>query len=283
MEGRTPLTSAAGPLRGSHALPLPPDLDRPAPGRPWVPLGLWLPAYGLVVLGLLAWRMPSPTPGARPTSVRVSLAAFDPPIYAPPPGPAPGPSGGSHRLGTGTIDPGLLALPALVKIRVPPTQLATLTDLAAPPLQLPLTLDKSLPVRPGGNGVPKGDGAGFGRGHGNGVGDGSGGGGSAKLQLVRSVTPDYPPGTKDGESVTVQLLVGSDGTTLEAVPLTGRPELHAAVLKAAFGWQFRVPKAFASRAPFRVTVEFTYHRQQIQGPRGNRYSEVQELTPVVIR
>jgi hypothetical protein len=115
------------------------------------------------------------------------------------------------------------------------------------------------------------------------VGDGFGDGGSAKLQLVRSVTPDYPPGTKDGESVTVQLLVGSDGTTLEAVPLTGRPELHAAVLKAAFGWQFRVPKAFASRAPFRVKVEFTYHRQQIHGPMPNRRSVVEELAPVVIR
>ena len=81
---------------------------------------------------------------------------------------------------------------------------------------------------------------------------------------------------KDGDRVEVRLLVNADGVPIRALPLSGRMVLYPAVLQAARKGRFDVPQAYANRAPFEVTVEFTYRLGVDES------SQVQELRPVVL-
>ncbi len=271
--------------------PDPPQLGTAIVCSPWLKLVLWLPLYTLALVGLLGWRVAAPTEAGAPPSkvVRLMLKAFDPPRYAPDPGRLPGPAGGSHRKGDGAIDVRLLALPALEEIHQPPARILPILEPELRPLDAPLTIDKSLPVRAGGNGVPRGDGAGFGRGHGDGVGDGSGQGDTALLKLIRSVLPDYSQSKEeaplDGQLVKVRVRVGADGVPIEAMPVSGngRKGSLRAILRAAMQWRFEVPKGFASQAPFEVFVDFSYHKVPFVSPEASWLTKVSEVKPVVIQ
>ncbi|WLT32103.1 hypothetical protein [Geothrix sp. PMB-07] len=249
---------------------------------------MWLPLYGAVVLGLLCWRVDLSVPPSLPAVVGVSLASFEPPEFRPLPGPAPGPPGGSNRKGNDAIDARLLTLPALDVIEAPPTRVLPVVEPEFQPSAPPLIVDKSLPVVPGGNGVPRGDGLGFGRGHGDGVGNGTGQGGRGILKLVKSVAPDYShdPALSpiDGQRVKVCLQVGKDGVPFDArvVSAAGYEPSFPATLKVALAWRFQVPKGFASRAPFEVFVDFTYRQDQAKAKRPGRSTQVSEVAPIVV-
>lgn len=271
--------------------PGPPEFGQVPACRRWVTVSLWGPIYGLVVLGLLCLRMggdPAPV-NVPPLAIRVVLGPFDPPRFAPEPGRLPGPSGGSHRLGSGTIDVRLLELPALETVRTPPERILPILEPEILPAVPPLALDKSLPVHAGGNGVPRGDGAGFGRGHGDGVGPGSGRDGKGILKLLRSVSPQYPTGTYDapidGQSVRVKLQVSAEGLPIRAAVVggRGRQSTFAAIVQAALQWRFEVQKEFAGLAPFEVLVEFTYRQEASRKGNLDQVTEVLELKPVELR
>ncbi|MBI1754400.1 MAG: hypothetical protein HY014_18175 [Acidobacteria bacterium] len=261
----------------------PRDLKRSTLGR-W----LWFPFYGAVVFGLLCWRVELPGLPS-PVVARVALDSFDPPEYRPAPGRAPGPAGGSNRKGNDAIDARLLTLPALDVVEVPPARVLEALEPEFQPLASPLTIDKSLPVMAGGNGVPRGDGIGFGRGHGDGVGNGAGERGLGILKLITSVTPDYSSDSTlspmNGQHVKVRLQVGKDGVPFAAmvVSAAGHEPSYPAVLKAALAWRFLVPKGFAGRAPFEVFVNFTYRQDQAKAMRPERSSRVIEVAPVVVQ
>lgn len=261
--------------------PLPPPYDRlPAEAR--------LPALGLaallmaLILWLFTWqRLPSSEP-AVPHSIAVMLNGGAAPQYEMEPDERPGPAGGSNRRGTGSIDPELLKLPSVAVVRTPPTHLpeplavdlpqaTRLPEVALPALPTPLVVDKSLPVRLGGNGAFKGDGEGFGRGHGNGVGDGSGGGrrGEGALKLIKyvSIVHEGNPGDDplQGRSVHVRLWIGPDGIPQEAEVLSGPARVHEEVRRAALEWRFEVPPHLRAQAPFEVTIDFRF--KTVRSPR----------------
>lgn len=254
--------------------PLPPRYDRsPAEAR--------LPALGLatllmaLILWLFSWQRMASSQTAAPRSIAVMLNGGAAPQYEMEPDERPGPAGGSNRRGNGSIDPGLLRLPSVAVVRTPPAHLAEplaidlpqatrLPEVALPALPTPLVVDKSLPVRLGGNGAFKGDGEGFGRGHGNGVGDGSGGGkgGGGALKLIKyvSIVHEGNPGDDplQGRSVHVRLWIGADGIPQEAEVLSGPSRVHEEVRRAALEWRFEVPPHLKAQAPIAVTIDFRF-------------------------
>lgn len=256
------------------ALPQLPDY--PGPG-----LGLRLPALAVSLamvaslvraLGLSGGQGGVP-PGRASRGVSIRLREGQAPEYAPSPDPRPGPAGGSSRLGTGNIDPGLMKLPCLRVVRTPPPVLpdplavdlpeakqAQAQDLPALPREL--ALDKSLPLRLGGNGAFQGDGEGFGRGHGNGLGDGSGGGAQGGLRLLKSVGIVHQGQRGDsplqGRTVKVRLWIGPDGVPIQAELLSGPPRVYEEVRQAALDWRFEVPAHLKARAPIPVLIDFRF-------------------------
>ena len=233
----------------------------------------------------------------RAQTATINLNTFQPPAYSNEVRGSPGPSGGSNKDGTGSIDPALLAKDAIDVIvrppeflaEVPPFDTATsILDFTSPTILLPesFTLDKSLPVKLGGNGAYKGDGKGFGRGHGDGVGDGSGGGKNkilpnGVLKLLKAVEPDYQrTGSTtpiDGDMVKIQLMVNAHGVPEDAIPLSGPAYLYPVVLRAALGWRFKPLPEYAHLAPHLVVIEFTYRL----GPKAA--SSIKELSPVILK
>ncbi|MDP2815915.1 MAG: hypothetical protein Q8O19_04475, partial [Rectinemataceae bacterium] len=142
-------------------------------------------------------------------------------------------------------------------------------ELVAPPvaaIPLPsqiqaLAIDKSLPVVPGGNGIPKGEGRGYGTGQGNGIGSGKGLGNPEEITILRQTIPNYPLQPGDdfellSKPVGVRLLVNAEGIPMEARAVSGPPKLYDIFTRSALEWRFHVPLSVRKNAPFRFTINF---------------------------
>lgn len=257
-----------------EAIPELPSYPRPEAWR-----RLWAMGTSLaLVAGLLGVLGPAGRSWVEPRglaqqTLSVLLREGRAPRYEPAPEARPGPAGGSNRLGTGSIDPGLLKLPSPELIRTPPPALPDPLavglpetkrplDFDRPALPSPLVVDRSLPVRMGGNGAFAGDGEGFGRGHGNGVGDGSGGGAQGGIRLLKSVSIVHhgqrgdPP--LQGQTVKVRLWIGADGIPLDAEVLSGPARVQGEVRQAALDWRFQVPAHLKAQAPLQVIIDFRF-------------------------
>ncbi len=255
-------------------LPPPPSLDpAPPPSRGAVGL-LW----ALTLLGLgggaarVRWLRP-PAPEHRaagePRTLALTLTErFEPPVPS-----LPGPVGGSNRAGTGSRDPEAPA--AALGQGLPPMPLGPPEDRdLALPMDLPLgPAEASLPVRPGGNGLPRGTGSGIGRGEGSGLGPGRGGGGSASrpptptvvdlaaLTLRTSAAALHT--VKSGETfadtlVVVRLTFGADGLPTAWDPLYGDPRLIPDALRAARATTFKVSPRLQAQAPLQVRMQYRF-------------------------
>lgn len=238
------------------------------------PGAAWSGAAGALLLlalaGLLAvLGRPRPRPSI-PPGPTVELLLPEAPLPTPPP--PPGPRGGASSPAPPVTVPVLSPGP-LETLDAPPAPQALAANLQGPLLP-------SAPPAPGGAGEP-GTGAGKGKGAGTGNGSGMAAGGQGILKLRSAARPHWSTrpleAPKDGDRVEVRLLIGADGVPFKALPLSGRMVLYPAVLQAARKWRFEVPPAFASSAPFQVTVDFTYHLG------GDSSSQVQELRPVKLR
>jgi hypothetical protein len=95
-----------------------------------------------------------------------------------------------------------------------------------------------LPERPGGNGIPRGD----------------GGISQEELQPIYQVW--WTSQSLPGVSAVVRLTVGADGVPLEATPISGPPGLYPRLEHISMQWRFRVPESMKTRAPFYHFITF---------------------------
>lgn len=95
-----------------------------------------------------------------------------------------------------------------------------------------------LPERPGGNGIPRGD----------------GGTSQEELQPIYQVW--WTSQSLPGVSAVVRLTVGADGVPLEAIPISGPPELYPRLVRISMQWRFRVPETLKSTAPLYHFITF---------------------------
>jgi hypothetical protein len=124
--------------------------------------------YSLLVAGSVFYFKPLMKTEAPPPMRTVTLTFDTPPDFGPTPPPVLSPSltlSSGAEAGTGTIDPALLAKDSLDPIQprsddIPEGPMLPLEALHA-------TGDRNLPVAPGGNGLPAGDGWGGARGLGS--------------------------------------------------------------------------------------------------------------------
>jgi hypothetical protein len=238
-------------------------------------LALALPAYVLVALGILSMR---PWAGPRPEGERtrtchevgVVLAEARPqapPVLVPKADPASThpeePAGGGNSLGTGTLDPRLLDLPARAVIDTVPQAVVLperVTD-DVPGRQAPLAIDRSLPPAPGGNGIPKGVGHGYGTGQGDGIGPGRGGGGQPPEDITILVQPHPSYRLQRGDDerelsfpVTIRMYLSADGVPTRVQAVAGPEKLFPECVRAVQLWRYRIPEALRKDAPFRYTI-----------------------------
>lgn len=140
--------------------------------------------------------------------------------------------------GNDAIDPDLLALPV-----------------TADPNGIPA--NRSLPVRPGGNGLAKGTGRDMG------AGGGLGGGGRPipDFKLVpihREPAWSRLPATDPDLTlpVRVRILIGADGVPFQAVAIAGPERLYQECVAAALRWRFEPLATHGLTSPYNLVLNF---------------------------
>jgi hypothetical protein len=179
--------------------------------------------------------------------------------------------GRGNALGTGTVDPQLLkaALPATQGPDVPAMALREDAPLTLPLQPIQVGFRKDLPVAPGGNGWPRGQGGDLGTGSGSAMGTGRDGrtvagvGGELEdLQPTRRVraslrTFDF----KSTDFVIVKVLLGPDGVPRSATAIQGKAAYFQICEVTALLWRFHVPAHLARNPPISCNITFRLSEQ----------------------
>ncbi|HJW73985.1 MAG TPA: energy transducer TonB [Geothrix sp.] len=202
--------------------------------------------YTLLVAGSAFYFKPLIKPEAQPPQRTVTLTFDSPPDSPQPLPPALSPSltlSSGAEIGTGTIDPALLAKESLDLIQprsedIPEGPMLPLEALHA-------TGDRNLPVAPGGNGLPAGDGwtgtRGLGSARIRGVPGLSGGLKLEDLEVVHEEIPKYPflaeMAGVHGD-VVVRVTINEQGIPIYTELMEGPAQLRPETMRAIKLWRF---------------------------------------------
>ncbi|WLT30141.1 hypothetical protein [Geothrix sp. PMB-07] len=167
------------------------------------------------------------------------------------------PGGEGHREGTDGLDPRLVAHTSIFSQpsdAIDPDEL-TLSPRATPVF---LSLNPTLPLRSGGNGLASGTGRDSARGSGGHIREQK----TYDFKLIPtrqvSVRHQLKPGepTKVAADVLVRLQIGEDGVPMDASVLSGPAFLHAESIQAALQWRFEPLAPHGLKAPLSLTLVF---------------------------